>query len=202
MGQIAGIDPAATAALATAISQILSFILLLIGHFRSDSIRIDPRSFSFSFYYVKGIVQGGLPSLARQGLASLATACLNHAVGIYLAGDELIDAAQAAMTGVSKLMMFLASALIGFGQGFQPVCGFNYGAGKYDRVRRSYWFCIKVSAVVLVAISVLGYIFAVPVAGAVAGSSRLAADIASLTFRAQLVTFPLMSWVILCNMLL
>ena len=190
------------AALATAISQILSFILLLIGHFRSDSIRIDPRSFSFSFYYVRGIVQGGLPSLARQGLASLATACLNHAVGIYLAGDELIDAAQAAMTGVSKLMMFLASALIGFGQGFQPVCGFNYGAGKYDRVRRSYWFCIKVSAVVLVVISALGYIFAAPVAGAVAGSSQLAADIASLTFRAQLVTFPLMSWVILCNMLL
>ena len=190
------------AALATAISQFVSFILLLTGHFRSDSIHIHPRSFSFRLYYVGGIVQGGLPSLARQGLASLATACLNHAVGIYLSGDELIDAAQAAMTGVSKLMLFLSSALIGFGQGFQPVCGFNYGAGKYGRVRRAYWFCIKTSAVVLVALAALGFLFADPVVGTVAGSSPLAESIAVFTFRAQLVTFPLMSWVILCNMML
>ena len=190
------------AAMATAISHLISFVLLIFGLFKSDNIRIKLKNFTLSPKYLMGIVQGGLPSLARQGLASIATACLNHAVGIYVSGDAMIDAVQAAMTGTSSLMLLLASALIGFGQGFQPVCGFNYGAKKYDRVIDSYNFCVKLSAVVLVFISVIGFIFARPIVSTVAGTSKLAEDIATLAFRAQLCSFPLMSWVILCNMLL
>lgn len=114
----------------------------------------------------------------------------------------MIDAVQAAMTGVSKIMNFLTSALTGFGQGFQPVCGFNYGAGKYKRVIRAYTFCVKVSTVVLVVIAAVGFAFAKPVTQVIAGSSELAGDIAAVAFRAQLVVFPLMSWVIMCNMML
>ncbi|MBQ9132908.1 MAG: MATE family efflux transporter, partial [Clostridia bacterium] len=192
----------AGAALATAVSQVVSFVLLAVGMGKSDNIQIRLRNFSPKFFYLRGIVQGGLPSLARQGLASVATACLNHSIGLYLVTDEMIDAVQAAMTGTSKIMMFLSSALIGFGQGFQPVCGFNYGAKKYDRVRRAYCFCVRVSAVALVVLAALGYVFAEPITHAVAGSSPLAAEIAAFTFRAQLVVFPLMSWVTLCNMML
>ncbi len=190
------------AAIATAISQFVSFVLLMIGLHKSDNIRINPKNITFSPKYLYGIVQGGLPSLARQGLASIAAASLNHAVGIYVVGDTMIDAVQAAMTGISKLMLFLSSALIGFGQGFQPVCGFNYGAKKYDRVKTAYNFCVKLSAIVLLGISVIGFIFAKPIASTVAGTSELAEEIATFTFRAQLCSFPLMSWVILCNMLL
>ncbi|MGN1345656.1 MAG: MATE family efflux transporter [Eubacteriales bacterium] len=190
------------AALATAISQILSFIFLLVGMMRSDNIKIRLKNFSPRLYYIRGIVQGGLPSLARQGLASISVTCLNHAVGLYLHEDVMIDAVQAAMTGTSKLMNFLLSALIGFGQGFQPVCGFNYGAKLYDRVKRSYWFCVKISAVVLLGIAVVGFLFAEPITAAIAGTTSLAAEIAAFAFRAQLISFPLMSWVILCNMLL
>jgi putative MATE family efflux protein len=190
----------AGAALATAISQLVSFSMLCVGMLRSDTIkirlsRIRPR-------YFTGIVQGGLPSLARQGLASVATACLNHAVGLFLVGGAVIDAAQAAMTGVSKITLFLASALIGFGQGFQPVCGFNYGAKRYDRVIEAYWFCVKVAAVVLCVFSAVGYIFAPAITRAVAASTDLSAQIATVTFRAQLIVFPLQAWVMLCNMML
>ena len=66
-------------------------------------------------------------SLARQGLASLATVCLNVASGGYG------DAAIAAMSIVSRIMQMAGSAIIGFGQGFQPICGFNYGAKLYGR---------------------------------------------------------------------
>ena len=114
----------------------------------------------------------------------------------------MIDAVQAAMTGVSKITLFLSSALIGFGQGFQPVCGFNYGAKKYDRVLGAYFFCVRVAAVALVIFSVLGYLFAVPITDAVAGSTALSAEIAAFTFRAQLIVFPLQAWVMLCNMML
>ena len=188
------------AALATALSQIVSFILLTIGMLRSDTIRLKVNRIRLRYF--SGIVQGGLPSLARQGLASVATACLNHAVGLFLLDGVMIDAVQAAMTGVSKITLFLSSALIGFGQGFQPVCGFNYGAKKYGRVIDAYAFCVKVAAVALVIFSVLGFVFAVPITDAVAGSTALSAEIAAFTFRTQLVVFPLQAWVMLCNMML
>lgn len=190
------------AALATGLSQTVSFVILMAGIYRSDNIKINPKNISFKPFYFKGIVQGGLPSLVRQGLASVATTTLNHAVGIYITSGEMIDAAQAAMTGVSKLMNFAASALIGFGQGFQPVCGFNYGAKKYERVRRSYYFCFKLSFAVLLVLSAVGIVFSVPITKALAGSSELAQSIAAITLRAQLSVFPLMSWVTLSNMML
>ena len=190
----------AGAALATAISQLVSFCLLCVGLLRSDTIRI--RLSRIHPRYFGGIVQGGLPSLARQGLASVATACLNNAIGLFLIDGVMIDAAQAAMTGVAKITLFLSSALIGFGQGFQPVCGFNYGARRYDRVLEAYWFCVKIAAVALCVLSAIGYVFAPQITRAVAASTDLSAKIATLTFRAQLVVFPLQAWVMLCNMML
>ena len=89
------------------------------------------------------ICLGGLPSLCRQGLASVSVAFLNHAAGVYG------DAAIAGMSIVSRVSMFANSALIGFGQGFQPVCGMNYGAGKMKRVRDAFFFCVKYSFVFL-----------------------------------------------------
>ena len=189
------------AALATCISQTISFILLTIGMYKSDNVKIKLKNFKPSMYYLSGIVKGGLPSLARQGLSSIATTCLNHSIGIYVAATA-IDAAQAAMTGTSRIMMFLYSAIIGFGQGFQPVCGFNYGAKKYDRVIKAFNFCVRVSFVILCALSTLGFVFAEPITDIVAGTSKEAARIAAFTFRAQLIVFPLMSWVTMCNMML
>ena len=192
----------AGAALATGISQTVSFCILLAGLFRSDNVKIRLRNFKPTAYYFRGIFQGGLPSLARQGVASVATASLNHAIGLYLAEPLLIEAAQAAMTGVNRIMMFLASALIGFGQGFQPVCGFNYGAKRYDRVLRAFWYCVRVAVIVLLALATVGFIFARPVANLVAGASEEALRIGTFALRAQLVTLPLSAWVVLCNMML
>lgn len=189
------------AALATAISQIISFILLVFAMQRSDNVKIRIKNFTPDKYYLGGIVQGGLPSLVRQGLGSISTTCLNNSIGMFVA-PAMIDAAQAAMTGTSRIMMFLFSAVIGFGQGFQPVCGFNYGAKKYDRVIKAYYFCIKVVFCVLLVFSVLGMIFAEPITDLVAGSSIDSAKIAAFAFRAQLIVFPLMAWVTMSNMML
>jgi putative MATE family efflux protein len=192
----------AGAALATGISQTVSFVILAVGLARSDNVKIRFRNFTPTRYYFKGIFKGGLPSLARQGMGSIATASLNHAIGLFVAGSAMIEAAQAAMTGVNRIMMLLYSALIGFGQGFQPVCGFNYGARRYDRVLKAFWFCLKVAVVVLLCLSVLGFVFAEPVTSLIAGSSEEAHRIAAFTFRVQLVAFPLAAWVVLCNMTL
>lgn len=192
----------AGAALATGISQAFSFCVLAVGMSRSDNVKIRLKNFTPTLYYFKGIFKGGLPSLARQGVGSIATASLNHTIGLFVAEPLLIDAAQAAMTGVNRIMMLMYSSLIGFFQGFQPVCGFNYGAKRYDRVLKAFWFCLRVAVVVLLCLSGVGFVFARPIANLVAGASPEALDIATFTLRVQLVAFPLASWVVLCNMTL
>ena len=132
------------AALATIISQFVGFILLWIGTHRGGTITIRLKNFHPTPRHYLTILNGGTPSLLRQGLGSVATICLTFAARPY--GDVAI----AGMTIVARIMQFANSCLIGFGQGFQPVCGFNYGAKLYARVREAFWFCVRLSTVVLI----------------------------------------------------
>ncbi len=183
------------AALATVVSQFISFLLLLWGIGRSSAIKIRFKNFKPSMYFYREIIAGGTPSLCRQGIASIATICLNFAAKPY--GEVAI----AAMAVVSKISMFANSTIIGFGQGFQPVCGFNYGAGLRKRVLGAFWFCVKLSFVFLLAVSVLGIIFAPQVVNAF-GTGEEVEKIASATLRYQCIVFPLNSFIVLSNMLL
>ena len=106
------------------------------------------------------------------------------------------------MSIVTRLTQFAASAVLGFGQGFQPVCGFNYGARRYDRVRRGFWFCVVVASVVLVVLSSLGEIFAPGLISLFRADDAQVIAIGAKALRLQCITFPLLGWVTLCNMLL
>lgn len=179
---------------ATIISQFISFCLLLRACNKGSNIKIQPKKFRFKLYYYHQILKGGLPSLARQVLASLATICLNHAA------QPFGDAAIAAMGVVQRVTMFGASAMLGFGQGFQPVCGFNYGASLYKRVKDGFWFCVKGSAVVLTVIAALGYAFAPQLIALFQNDPEVVSfGIAALRF--QCITFPLQSWIVMSNMM-
>ena len=179
---------------ATIISQFVSFCLLYIGCSRGSNLRIHISRVKLRPFYFYQIVRGGLPSLARQSLASLATICLNHAAGGYS------DAAIAAMGVVQRIMMFGASTMIGFGQGFQPVCGFNYGAKLYQRVKDGFWFCVKSSLGFLVGVSVLMYIFAPELIALFRDDPDvIACGAAALRF--QCLTFPAQSWIVMSNMM-
>ncbi len=187
------------AALATVLSQALSCALLYIGTLRSDSLKIRPRNFRPTRYYLKNIAVGGLPSLCRQGLGSLSTLCLNAAAGASVAAADS-DAAIAAFSVVSKIMMFAFSALLGFGQAFQPICGFNYGAGKYGRVRRAYVFCLKVGLSFLFGASCLGFAFA-PQLVAFFRDDPAVISFGTVAMRCQCCSFTLMAVVTVTNML-
>lgn len=183
------------AAWATIISQFVSFVLLVIGLYKSSAIKIRLKNFKPSIYFYKEIVAGGSPSLCRQGIASVAAICLNFAAKPY--GEVAI----AAMAVVSKIAMFANSTIIGFGQGFQPVCGFNYGAGLNKRVLKAFWFCVKVAFVFLVVVSALGVGFAPGVVNTF-GNGPEVGKIAAATLRFQCIVFPLNSFIVLSNMLL
>ena len=187
------------AALATIVGQIASFILLLICTRFGGNLHITLRTNPFKWSVFKEIVAAGLPSLFRQGLASLSVMLLNVSVR-EIAGASA-DAAIAGMSIVSRVSMFANSALIGFGQGFQPVCSFNYGARLYDRVKEAFYFCVKVAIGFLVVISVVGFVFAPQIVWFFR-QDELVCEIGAFALRAQTLTFPLGSWIVMCNMML
>ena len=184
----------AGAGYATVISQFVSFCVLLYGMQKRGSIKLRISNVQFKWRYYKDIFGGGFPSLARQGLASVATISLNHAAGPF--GDAVI----AAMGVVQRIAMFGASTMIGFGQGFQPFCGFNYGAGLYKRVKEGFYFCVKVSAVFLLIIASAGFIFA-PELIALFRDDPDVIEIGSFALRLQCITFVTHSWIVLSNMM-
>ncbi len=188
------------AALATTVSQVVSFVLLLLMSRRGGNICIHLKNFHLTGHYLAEIARGGLPSLFRQGLGSVAQICLNHSAGIY--GGAYSDAAIAGMSVVNRVTMFANSALIGFGQGFQPVCGMNYGGRKYGRVREAFFFCVKYAAVFLLAVSAAGFFCAEPVITLFRKDDPDVIRIGTLALRFQVLVFPLNAWIVMSNMLL
>lgn len=184
----------AGAALATIVSQFLSFCLLLRGVMKSDNLKIRWKNFTPRPHYLLEMLRGGAPSLFRQGIGSVATTVLNNAAGAF--GDPAI----AAMSIVSRVMMFANSLVIGFGQGFQPVCGFNYGARKYSRVRKGFFFCVKYSTVFLACMAVLGLIFAPAIIGFFRADDPAVIEIGALALRLQCITLPTFGFVMIANM--
>ncbi len=184
------------AAIATGISQLVSFGLLFVGTLRGGNLKISFKNFKVKFWIFKEILRGGIPSLFRQGLASISAICLNTVAG-GLGGDEAI----AGMSIVSRVMMFANSAMIGFGQGMQPVSGFNFGAKKYDRVKEAFWFCVKWAAIFLAVIGVVGFIFAPTIASWFQRDEKVI-SVATWALRFQCATFVLNCWIVPANMML
>lgn len=123
----------AGAGLSTALSQIISFGILLSMFLRGKTqSRLSIHHVALNRGRLWNIMGTGFPSLLRQGLNSVTTVLLNSSSAVY--GDEAV----AAMSIVSRIAFFVFSIALGIGQGFQPVSGFNYGAGKYQRVRKGY----------------------------------------------------------------
>ena len=184
------------AALATSIGQFVSFVMLLVMSRKGGNIRIQLKNFSPKLSRFAEIFRGGVPSLARQGLASISAICLNLAAGPFL------DAAIAAMSNVTRVMQICNSAIIGFGQGFQPVCGFNYGAKKYSRVKQAFWFSVKVCTAVLIVTALVVLPLAPQIMQLLIKDSPDVWAIGEPALRYQCIVLPLAAFAIMANMLL
>lgn len=151
----------AGAAIATALSQSVSFLILLsMFVFRRSNLELGIRFISKKASTYLSILKTGLPSLSRQGLASIATMLLNVQAAVY--GDYAV----AAMSISGRITFFMFAALLGFGQGFQPVAGFNYGAGRFSRVRRATLFTAITGTAIISVLSLFCFVFARPLVSA------------------------------------
>ncbi|MBQ7335605.1 MAG: MATE family efflux transporter [Clostridia bacterium] len=142
----------AGASVATLISQCVSVAVLLSAYvFHSSQIKLFSSLRISAFAHTGRILIAGLPSFFRQGLSGLATVLLNRAAAS--AGD----AAVLAMSVVSRLFLLVFSFCLGIGQGMMPVVGYNYGAGRTDRIKRAYVFAMLSASAVMLFWGVLLY---------------------------------------------
>lgn len=181
------------ASLATAISQVFAWGLLLYGTFKPESVHIRLRDFKPSWRVYYEIFRGGLPSFFRQVFNCAAVVCLNYCAAHYAASPEQEASAVAAFAVVTRIMMFAFSVVLGFSQGFQPVCGYNYGAKLYGRVRESWLFASCVGTAFLLVISAVGLLFAPQIVALFRSEDPALIEIGAVTLRWQCAAFPLVA---------
>lgn len=175
------------AAAATALSQCISFLLLLSCFVRKKTVvRLYPSNISRNVKMYLQIVNNGLASFFRQGMASIANISLNLAAGVY--GDPAI----AAMSIVGKIMWLMNSVIVGFGQGYQPVLGFNYGAKRFDRAKEAFLFMVKSSTLIGCVFAASGVLAAPYLLQHMIGYDPKAVEIGTVALRAQAAAFPLL----------
>lgn len=186
----------AGAGLSTALSQCISFCILLYMFLSGKTqSRLSIRSVTRDLPQLGNLAATGLPALLRQGMSSIATMLLNHCAG------EFGDPAVAAMSIVNRITMLIFAVGLGVGQGFQPVCGFNYGAGKYQRVRRAYRFTLALAMVLLGSFALAGLICA-PWAVRLFRDDDKVVEIGTLALRLQCAALFFQPLMVMTNMLL
>ena len=183
------------AALATVSGQIISFFVLLAGSMHGVNIHLNIRNVQLNGHFIVQIINGGIPALFRQGLAAVATVLLNRAAGVYG------HAAIAGMSVTTRVTMFVSSALIGFGQGYQPVCSFNYGAEKKERVREGYFFCVRYGTIFLTVMAVFCFIFSPQIIAFFRNDPEVIA-VGKVALRWQAAALPLLACIVITNMML
>ena len=183
------------AALATIISQLVSFGILL-SHFlqHRSNLHLSFRNFRLSWKVYRDIFKVGLPSLIRNLMGTVSVICLN----VFAA--PFGDAAIAAMSITNRILQFLNSALIGFGQGFQPVSGFSWGAKRYDRLKEAFVFCVKVGVSSFAGIGFLCFLGANGIIRIFISDPNVI-EIGTVAIRLQCILMPVMAFNTLSGML-
>lgn len=180
---------------ATLLSQCISLsILTSFFLLKKSELRVSPAYISRSPRTYLSILKQGMPSFFRQGVLSAATMAANYNARIYG------DAAVAALAIVTKIFNLIQSVIIGFGQGFQPVLGYNYGAGRLDRVKEAVWFSIKTCTIILTAAAAAGFVLAPHIITLFRRDDIAVIAIGTRAFRNQCFTLPLGAVMVFGNM--
>ena len=184
------------AAIATLVSQTIAFLILLSWFLRGKAVcRMNIKFYKPTGQILGKTVTTGLPSLARQGLSSLATILLNTAAIKYG------DAAVAAMAICGKIVWFVGSLMIGIGQGFTPVSGYNYGAKRYDRVKQAYFFMLKAGVTIMTSFAIVIFIFAPQIMQGFIKDDA-AVNVGLVALRWQISFLPFLPLIVGTNMLM
>ncbi|MBQ2896102.1 MAG: MATE family efflux transporter [Oscillospiraceae bacterium] len=174
----------AGAAIATMTGEMTSCLLLLWMCTRKGCVALRPRNMLPSLRSLVSICKNGFSSLIKNSLSSIATILLNTAAAPF--GDAVV----AAFTIVSRLVHIAQMIYFGISDGYQPVCSYNYGARCYERIRRGYWFCLKIGTLLIILV-VLSFAFSRPIIAAFRDDAQVIA-VGTRILRVQMLTLTLL----------
>ncbi len=183
------------ASMATAISKLVSCAILIYPYLKKrTAVDLSWKSFRYTKEGAAEVIKIGSTAFLRQGLMVVSNTVMNRIAGGFS------TSVLAAVSVANRVMMFPFGAILGFGQGFQPVVGFNWGAGRYDRVKKAFTFSSMVSLIGSALICVFFFIFAKPLIRLFTKTDEHMMAIGAFCIRAQCLALPIHAWVSIINM--
>lgn len=180
---------------ATLIGQITGCIVLTNLSEKNGNIAVDLKKTRINKDRVYHILAGGMPNFSRQSMTSIALILLNVVAAKY--GDGVI----AALTISSRILALAYMIMIGWGQGFQPICAMNYGAKQYDRVKKAFKFAVIGGTLFLIIAAILLYVFSEPLIKTMSNDNEVILVGAEI-LRMQCITMPLLGYFAISSMLM
>ena len=180
---------------ATLIGQITGCIVLTNLSGKNGNIAVDLKKARINKDRVYHILAGGMPNFSRQSITSIALILLNVVAAKY--GDGVI----AALTISSRIAALAYMIMIGWGQGFQPICAMNYGAKQYDRVKKAFKFAVIGGTLFLIIAAILLYVFSEPLIKTMSNDNEVIL-VGSEILRMQCITLPLLGYFAISSMLM
>lgn len=178
---------------ATFTGQVAGALLLTWLSFKNGNIHVSFLKAKISRANLYHILIGGAPNFSRQGITSIAAILLNICASAY--GEETI----AALTVSSRIAAMCYMIMIGWGQGFQPICAMNYGAGKYDRVKKALNLSALIGTVFLVIADIFVFFFSESLVSLLTKNPEVAAPAVTI-LHLQCISLPLMGIYALSSM--
>ena len=180
---------------ATLIGQITGCIVLTNLSEKNGNIAVDLKKTRINKDRVYHILAGGMPNFSRQSITGIALILLNVVAAKY--GDGVI----AALTISSRILALAYMIMIGWGQGFQPICAMNYGAKQYDRVKKAFKFAVIGGTLFLIIAAILLYVFSEPLIKTMSNDNEVILVGAEI-LRMQCITMPLLGYFAISSMLM
>ena len=180
---------------ATLIGQITGCIVLTNLSGKNGNIAVDLKKVRINKDRVYHILAGGMPNFSRQSITSIALILLNVVAAKY--GDGVI----AALTISSRIVALAYMIMIGWGQGFQPICAMNYGAKQYDRVKKAFKFAVIGGTLFLIIAAILLYVFSELLIKTMSNDNEVIL-VGSEILRMQCITLPLLGYFAISSMLM
>ena len=180
---------------ATLIGQITGCIVLTNLSGKNGNIAVNLKKVRINKDRVYHILAGGMPNFSRQSITGIALILLNVVAAKY--GDGVI----AALTISSRIAALAYMIMIGWGQGFQPICAMNYGAKQYDRVKKAFKFTVVGGTLFLIMAAILLYVFSELFIKTMSNDNEVIL-VGSEILRMQCITLPLLGYFAISSMLM
>lgn len=180
------------AAWATILGQLANAVIAVLYLPRMKTVKLTKETFAGWFRTLLTVLNLGTSSFISQFVTVISIAVQNNILVRYGALSEYGAEIPMTALGVTmKIFSIMMAILIGLGSGAQPILGYNYGAGKYDRVKATFCYTMTLSVAVMCVAELLFQLFPEPIVSIFGTDSELYSRFSVRCLKIFLMALPL-----------